>query len=67
MYDIYLKVCQVLGYEVIFSQSDIESNNSGIDELIGFMVDIEVNDSDEFILSECDRIHQTLSSLGYEV
>ena len=67
MYDIYLQVCQAIGYQVEFSQSEIESNNHELDELIGFMTNIEDDDSDDFILSECDRIHQTLVKLGYEV
>ena len=67
MYSIYLQVCQALGYEIVFNQFEIESNNLELDELVGFMANIDELDSNEVILAECDLIDRVIESLGYEI
>lgn len=66
MFSLYTQIIGLLGYPQHFEQVS-DFCNCCIDELAGFIAqtDSELNKNDFF--NECDRINETITSLGYEV
>lgn len=67
MYAIYLELIQELGYSQEFTQAEIEADNNQLDELVGYIAQVEDIDNTNLLLAECDHVTKALEKLGYEV
>jgi hypothetical protein len=66
MFDIYLQTIQTLGYPQDFDSTD-DLWDSSIDELSALIAQTDSEKDPLGFFAECDRINETLESLGFQI